>query len=164
MKYENPQLLALAQFAPHCMGCGKHNEGDVVPAHRNEGKGAGLKNPDFMWAALCTLKCHYELDQGSKWTREERRAFWMAAYWRTQAWLWTSGLLTIAVTVAAALPPPRPNPTRKIHGGRSIPSRPFAKSDTPRKIPSRPFASKAKSSALQSPNETAPAGRSDDRG
>ncbi|WP_454760642.1 hypothetical protein [Caulobacter segnis] len=139
MKYENPALLSLAQFAPHCMGCGKANEGDVVPAHRNEGKGMGLKNPDFMWAALCTLKCHYELDQGNKWSREEKRAFWNAAYWRTQMWLWTSGLLTIAVSVASALPPPRPKPRKRIRSGRAIQLRGFEKPDTPRKIPSRPF-------------------------
>ncbi len=150
MKYENPQLLSLAQFAPHCMACGKVNEGDVVPAHRNEGKSMGSKNPDFMWAALCSLKCHYELDQGNKWSRDEKRAFWMAAYWRTQMWLWTSGLLTIAVSVASTLPPPRSRPkkpiakrktawpSRKLESAGAIPARkdPWPKG---RKLQSRPL-------------------------
>ncbi len=157
MKYENPALLSLAQLAPHCMGCGKSNEGDVVPAHRNEGKGMGLKNPDFMWAALCNLKCHYELDQGNKMDRDEKRAFWMKAYWRTQMWLWTSGLLTIAVSVASALPPPRPKTKQKIRGrstwpqGREIQSRGFEKPDVPRKIQSRGFQKKASAPSLRPP-------------
>lgn len=148
MRYQNPALLSLARFAPHCMGCGKYNEGDVVAAHRNEGKGLALKNPDFMWAALCNLKCHYELDQGGKMTRDEKRAFWMAAYWRTQAWLWSSGHL-----MACAIPVPPPTvaakPSRKIAKGRPIQSRGFETSDTPRKIPSRPFAKRATASGPQ---------------
>lgn len=151
MKYENHQLLALARFAPHCMGCGKANEGDVVAAHRNEGKGAGLKNPDFMWAALCTLKCHYELDQGNKMTREEKRAFWNAAYWRTQMWLWTSGLLTIAEKVASVLPTPRPKPKAKIAKRKAAwPTRKLeSASQWPegRKLPSRPFPKRIKADA-----------------
>lgn len=51
----------------------------VVPAHRNEGKGAGLKVPDVLTVPAC-FHCHYEYDQGLIFTREEKRGFWNAAY------------------------------------------------------------------------------------
>lgn len=42
-------------------------------AHRNEGKGMGLKVADHLTAALCQ-ECHHEIDNGRELTREERRA------------------------------------------------------------------------------------------
>lgn len=63
-------------------GC-KSYEGDetVVAAHRNEGKGMGLKNPDEQTVPACH-SCHMELDQGNKYTREEKRKAWNNAYER----------------------------------------------------------------------------------
>jgi hypothetical protein len=42
-------------------------------AHRNEGKGAGMKCSDAACAALCPI-CHREIDQGKGMARDERRA------------------------------------------------------------------------------------------
>ena len=53
-----------------CVLCGRH--GETQCAHRNEGKGMGLKTDDAMTAALCQA-CHSEIDQGKDFTREERR-------------------------------------------------------------------------------------------
>ena len=41
-------------------------------AHRNEGKGMGLKTDDCATAALCVC-CHDSIDNGNKLNREERR-------------------------------------------------------------------------------------------
>ena len=56
--------------------------GDIaptVPCHQNEGKGMGLKTPDERTVPGCNA-CHYEYDQGNKFTREEKRGFFNAAY------------------------------------------------------------------------------------
>lgn len=53
----------------------------VVPAHRNEGKGAGMKVPDKFTVPACYW-CHAEYDQGMRFTREEKRGFFNAAYRR----------------------------------------------------------------------------------
>lgn len=52
-----------------CVFCGKASQA----AHRNEGKGMGIKTDDSLTAALCPT-CHAEIDQGSKLARHERRA------------------------------------------------------------------------------------------
>ena len=56
----------------------------VQAAHSNwgGGKGRGIKADDNQVAALC-LKCHYEIDQGSKLTKEERQQMWQAAHEKT---------------------------------------------------------------------------------
>lgn len=54
-------------------------------AHSNEaihGKGRAIKASDVFTAALC-FECHQELDQGKKWTREERQTIWRAAWVKT---------------------------------------------------------------------------------
>lgn len=71
-----------------CCGIG----GPVQAAHRNEGKGMGLKVSDALVAALCP-SCHAELDQGKNLTREERRAMWDRAYVVTVQRLIESGKL-----------------------------------------------------------------------
>ena len=53
-----------------CVICGR--EGQTQAAHRNEGKGMGLKTDDALTAALCQT-CHSEIDQGKTMTRDERR-------------------------------------------------------------------------------------------
>lgn len=58
----------------------------VVPAHSNEsthGKGMGLKADDEYTVPAC-IRCHAELDQGKKFTKEEKQAFWRAAFARWQ--------------------------------------------------------------------------------
>lgn len=57
----------------------------VVPAHRNEGKGMGLKVADALTVPAC-MACHMEYDQGKRFTREEKRGFFNAAYDRWSAY------------------------------------------------------------------------------
>ncbi|MEM8107184.1 hypothetical protein [Morganella morganii] len=53
-----------------CVLCGKYG---VQAAHRNEGKGMGIKVDDCLTAALCE-ECHSRIDNGRDMTREERRS------------------------------------------------------------------------------------------
>jgi hypothetical protein len=52
-----------------------------VPAHRNESKGAGLKNPDYFTLPAC-FACHYEFDQGKRFLRQQKRDMWNVAFER----------------------------------------------------------------------------------
>lgn len=53
-----------------CVLCGRYG---VQAAHRNEGKGMGIKADDCLTAALCE-ECHYRIDNSRDMTREERRS------------------------------------------------------------------------------------------
>ena len=66
-----------------CMHCGA--DGYTQAAHSNQlihGKGRGIKASDEFTAALC-LRCHYELDQGSVLSKEDRQKLWLDAHERT---------------------------------------------------------------------------------
>jgi hypothetical protein len=92
--YRNPEMGELLRQLP-CSNCGAE-DGTVVGAHRNEGKGMGTKTSDALQAALC-FRCHMFLDQGGGgMTREGRREFWNAAYIKTMQALIERGLLRIA--------------------------------------------------------------------
>ena len=56
----------------------------VQAAHTNwgGGKGRGIKADDNLVAALC-LHCHFEIDQGSNLSKEERQKLWMIAHMGT---------------------------------------------------------------------------------
>ena len=71
-----------------CVGCG----GESQAAHRNEGKGMGLKTDDCLTASLCP-RCHAEIDQGKDMTREERRARMDAAIFVTLIRLARRGMI-----------------------------------------------------------------------
>lgn len=61
-----------------------HERATVVPCHSNQakhGKGMGIKADDKFTVPGCWL-CHRELDQGARFTKEEKFAFWDAAYAR----------------------------------------------------------------------------------
>ena len=58
-----------------CVACGL--EGMTQAAHRNEGKGMGIKACDSQMMALCVV-CHADLDQGGKLDRDSRRAIELA--------------------------------------------------------------------------------------
>jgi hypothetical protein len=73
--YRNKRFLEKMREYP-CAACGSDNS---VAAHRNEGKGMGMKVSDALVTPLC-VRCHYELDQGKEMSREERRDFWNRAY------------------------------------------------------------------------------------
>lgn len=65
-----------------CQNCGS---GEMVQAaHSNwgGGKGRGIKADDNLVAALCQ-KCHWEIDQGVKLTKQERQEIWQAAHKKT---------------------------------------------------------------------------------
>ncbi|NBS69947.1 DUF1364 family protein [bacterium] len=89
--YRNKKLLEAVREAP-CMNCGAQ-DGTVVAAHSNQlrdGKGRGIKAHDYRIAALC-YRCHSDLDQGSRMTKEERLNFWEEAHRKTIGWLFESG-------------------------------------------------------------------------
>ena len=73
-----------------CVLC--YREGMTQAAHRNQGKGIGLKVSDAWTAALCA-DCHREIDQGPKMTRLERRALMDAAILLTIDQLASKGLV-----------------------------------------------------------------------
>lgn len=91
--YRNQKLLEAVRELP-CMHCGAQ-DGTVVAAHSNQlrdGKGRGIKAHDFRIAALC-FKCHYELDQGSKLSKQERVDMWEDAHRATIGNLFLSDLI-----------------------------------------------------------------------
>ena len=86
------KLRDSARDAP-CMLCGTR-DGTVVAAHRNEGKGMGLKVPDF-WVAYLCHGCHHEIDNGKAMTREERRTAWLRAYANTTRYWFMQGIVKV---------------------------------------------------------------------
>lgn len=95
----SPALLASCRELP-CQHCGRAVAGTVCAAHSNwgeHGKGGHIKADDNCVAALCDL-CHVPiLDQGSKLSKAERRAMWLAAHVKTVAELikralWPAGV------------------------------------------------------------------------
>jgi len=93
--YRNKQLLEIVRKSP-CQHCGIE-DGSVVAAHSNQlrdGKGRGIKSSDAMIAALC-YKCHMEIDQGSKLSKQERVDIWEEAHRKTIGWLFENNLLSV---------------------------------------------------------------------
>jgi hypothetical protein len=76
-----------------CQYCGA--EGQTQAAHSNwalfGNKGKGIKASDEYTAALCQT-CHYQLDQGSKLSKQERQDMWTEAHKRTYNKLKSLGL------------------------------------------------------------------------
>jgi hypothetical protein len=70
LTYRNAKWLRAVAGLETCVLCGQYG---VQAAHRNEGKGMGMKVSDALTAALCA-SCHAEIDQGRNMTRDERRA------------------------------------------------------------------------------------------
>ena len=126
MNYRNRDLLDLAKHAPHCMLCGKPNDGDVVAMHSNShihGKGAMLKAGDN-WSAFGCMSCHTRIDQGPE-SREERQVLWLLAHIATMNWLWSTGKICVA---AEFVREDRPEPVkRKVLKSRPIAGRGFDK-------------------------------------
>lgn len=60
--------------------CRLHDPDETcVPAHRNEGKGIGMKVDNALTCPAC-FWCHSEYDQGKRFTREEKREIWNNGY------------------------------------------------------------------------------------
>jgi hypothetical protein len=95
--YRSKKLLETLRECPFCLSCGAVNDGTVVAAHSNQlrdGKGKGIKAHDFRVAAMCH-GCHYELDQGSKLSKEERLTMWEESHRATISWLFLAGHLKV---------------------------------------------------------------------
>ncbi|MFJ5469423.1 hypothetical protein [Pectobacterium carotovorum] len=67
--YRSKKWLAAVGSVEQCVLCGTWG---TQVAHRNEGKGIGIKVDDCATAAIC-VHCHTEIDNGKDLTREERR-------------------------------------------------------------------------------------------
>ena len=70
MIYRNKKWLQAVREIDCCVLCGRYG---VQAAHRNEGKGIGMKVDDSLTAALCP-ECHTRIDNGRDLSREDRRA------------------------------------------------------------------------------------------
>ena len=95
MNYRNKKLLEVVRNAP-CMHCGVE-DGTVVAAHSNQlrdGKGKAIKAHDYRIAALC-YRCHHELDQGHKLSKDERLNLWEEAHRKTVGWLFDHDLIAL---------------------------------------------------------------------
>lgn len=90
--YRNDKLLKKIRQLP-CSMCNSQN-GTIVAAHRNEGKGMGIKVSDALVAALC-YQCHMAIDQGKNLTKEERRESWNFAYLKTMQYLIEHEMLVV---------------------------------------------------------------------
>jgi hypothetical protein len=87
-----------------CQICGSGNF--VQAAHSNwvdlGGKGRGIKASDEYTAALC-MSCHYDIDQGSKWSKDERKLAWKVAHYKTVQLLVHRGEWPVNINVPIAV-------------------------------------------------------------
>ena len=81
-QYVRSQKLLKLVAGLACQNCGIDN--GVQAAHSNwgGGKGKSIKADDNLIAALCQT-CHYDIDQGSKWSKAERQQVWQEAHHKT---------------------------------------------------------------------------------
>lgn len=70
MIYRSNKWLQAVRELECCVLCGRYG---VQAAHRNEGKGVGIKVDDSLTAALC-VECHARIDNGKDMSRDERRS------------------------------------------------------------------------------------------
>lgn len=97
MSYSMPiksdeRRLYAAVASLECQRCGAH--GSQV-AHSNalrDGKGRGIKAYPWRVAALCP-ECHFEIDQGPRLSKDERREEWELAHRNTIGALFSRGLV-----------------------------------------------------------------------
>lgn len=74
-----------------CIAC-RRDDGTIVPAHRNEGKGMGMKTSDWTVIPLCGM-CHNWYDNGME-SREDKRVFWKRFWVAHMLVLCEAGLVT----------------------------------------------------------------------
>lgn len=89
--YRSRKWLSAVHQIECCVICGAYG---VQAAHLNEGKGMSQKTDDCLCAAICPT-CHYELDNGTKYTRDERREILRKAALDTIAQLARMGLIEV---------------------------------------------------------------------
>lgn len=100
--YENRALLDLAHRVTTCQMrlpgvCQGVSPDGCEPAHANSGrygKGMGLKAHDCYHAAACH-RCHVELDQGRRFSQEEKLEFWREGWERTLLLYFRNGWLKV---------------------------------------------------------------------
>jgi transcription elongation factor Elf1 len=97
-KYIRSKKLLKLVSELDCQRCGSGQY--VQAAHTNwgGGKGRGIKADDNLIAALCQ-ECHFMIDQGSKWSKEQRKEAWTLAHVKTVKELTTSGKWLIDIPV-----------------------------------------------------------------
>lgn len=88
--YRSAKWLAAVRQIDRCVLCGNWG---VQAAHRNEGKGMGMKADDCACAALCDC-CHVNIDNGKDLTRDERRTLMDKAIVLTVIQLARMGLIS----------------------------------------------------------------------
>ena len=100
--FRSKKWLQAVRDIEFCVLCGRYG---VQAAHRNEGKGVGIKVDDCLTAALC-VDCHSRIDNGRDMSREERRAEMDRAIVLTlKNWLTMGGCLSNErISVCASLP------------------------------------------------------------
>lgn len=95
MNWRSPSLLKAVRDLP-CQNCNR-DDGTVCAAHSNQlrdQKGRGIKAHDYRIAALCHA-CHAEIDQGSKLTKDERRAIWELAHRKSIGLFFEMGIVVV---------------------------------------------------------------------
>jgi hypothetical protein len=90
--YRNPKLLRLAD-GMSCVECGIQ-DGTIVSAHSNNGKGMGIKASDATIMFLC-YRCHTEYDSGKIMSKEEKREFAFRNNSKTLRFLLEEGYLNV---------------------------------------------------------------------
>jgi hypothetical protein len=96
--YRSRKLLDSARDMP-CTWPLTHNcAGDVVAAHSNQlrdGHGRSIKAHDYRIAYLCCA-AHFDLDQGSKLTKQERREGFDEAHRVSVGLMFERGVVKVA--------------------------------------------------------------------
>ena len=95
--YIRSQTLLKAVAGLQCQCCG-HENSQAAHSNWSGGKGKGIKACDTHIAALC-LKCHWEIDQGNKLSKEERKDKWLQAHRRTVQALQNQGRWPIDIPI-----------------------------------------------------------------
>jgi len=97
-QYVRSQKLLKLVASLDCQLCGSGSM--VQAAHTNwgGGKGRGIKADDNLTAALC-MKCHFEIDQGSKLSKAERQESWSLAHRKTVEHLVDSGQWPVNISI-----------------------------------------------------------------
>ena len=90
--FRSKKMMEACRQLP-CMHCGA-NDGTVVGAHRNMGKGMALKVSDALVASLC-YNCHHEYDNGVNLNREQKREMWDKAYINTMQYMIENKILKL---------------------------------------------------------------------
>lgn len=97
-KYIRSKKLLKLVASLDCQLCGSGV--CVQAAHTNwgGGKGWGIKADDNLTAALC-MSCHYDIDQGAKWSKAERQQAWNVAHYKTVQTLTDNGQWPVDIPV-----------------------------------------------------------------